>query len=514
MREPAPSIDENLLRQVERWGPLDAEVWAAWRDSLSPAQRADSMTLQAVLSGVVALGRIDDAGESPGKDFRPRIRVIRSACLWALELAAALPVGEQASPEPPRSEDRPADEPAESLRTLERVLTEGVVRSERLLDKPSADSASARTSLASFLEGLSQNRFFRPPEPLEFCDVAQLVSPALVSSELAPWRNEATKTMLLISFLSLLRSHRFLGIADRQIREHGDLDRAHAVIAGVRRELRSWTRFVLIQGVETFADELEARLLELDADHMGRSRSELASSSRQLQRLRASLELTAADVHAKACAALAQPLPRLGRGGALEAERLRSGIVTVRRALKDAAKSLHGLRSPERATRSHRRSDAVTSRLQPEMWAFRLILRAFIAKASAAPVAADDWRSSEDFSFVDEFVRHFRVFAPRLIEATGYARRTPLVAAVSALRGADASDLVALELARSECERFAEHLDARLGEMPESPLAPFDKRKAATELRGYLVAAKERRAAERASAGAFGSLDARPARAG
>ena len=69
----------------------------------------------------------------------------------------------------------------------------------------------------------------------------------------------------MIAFLALLRDHRFLGIADGQLREPDGVFHAHLVAAAVRRELRVLSRFLLVQGVETFADELETRLLTVEA---------------------------------------------------------------------------------------------------------------------------------------------------------------------------------------------------------------------------------------------------------
>jgi len=71
-----------------------------------------------------------------------------------------------------------------------------------------------------------------------------------------------------------------------------------------------------------------------------------------------------------------------------------------------------------------------------------------------------------------------------------------------------------LDLAIEECARFLEHLDEAMAEIPDSLLAPFDKNKAAAELRGYLLAARDRNAGDRAAAAAFGVLDPRRAEAG
>lgn len=179
--------------------------------------------------------------------------------------------------------------------------------------------------------------------------------------------------------------------------------------------------------------------------------------------------------------------------------------------MKDAAKQLRSLGRPLRDPRAERKSERVRKNTQQDIWAFRFILRAFAAKASVASVGADYWSDAGSLEFVGEFVRHFRVFGPRLTRATEYPRGGPLTRAVSALSPREAINAAGLNLATHECILFLEHLDEALADVPQSLLAPFDKNKAATELRGYLSAAKDRTAADRIAAGAFGLID--PSRA-
>jgi hypothetical protein len=132
-----------------------------------------------------------------------------------------------------------------------------------------------------------------------------------------------------------------------------------------------------------------------------------------------------------------------------------------------------------------------------------------VAKASVASVGADYWGDVGDTDFVREFVRHYRVFGPRLVEGTDYDRRGPLARAVSDLGTGDPIRGANLNLAARECILFLEHLDAALEELESAQRggAAFDKEKAAAELRGYLSAAKERSVSERVAAGAFGAVD-------
>lgn len=506
------TIEEGLLRQVERWTPAEAELWDRWRSSLTADQRADVLPLQAILTGLVALrGREAETEGEPGADFRPQLRAAVAAYRWALELVAHLR-GSRVDDLGAYPQRDALGSPESSLRSLELSVNDALRVSERLLSLPTVDAGSFTASADLFLRDLEHNRYFDPPEPLEFSNVSDLVSAESVAPELASWQSEAAKTTLLVSFLTLLRTHRFLGIADRQILLGEDLYRAHIAIAAVRKELETWTRFVLVQGVETFADELEARLLSIDADHIHEARAEISRSSQELQRLREMVEAAAAGVHAKVCAAFDRPLAELEAVGdhALAAESMRSGLREVRAALKDAAKLLHRIGNPSQMERTNRVSEQVPKDVHQDIWGFRFILRAFIAKASVAAEAADDWHDFENLEFVREFVRHFRIFGPPLARATDYAERDALIGAVSMLSKREAIDEEALGAAMEECERFAEHLDAMLDRMPGSPLAPFDKHAAANGLRSYLAAAKHRQATERAAAAAFGLLD--PAR--
>lgn len=467
------------------------------------------LALQAVLSGLVAFARIENQPAGTARtEARSCLEAVNAAYRWALELVDRL---RQASDTPRIEQPRRArvrSEPEGSLHELGIALGEALGASERALRLPGLDSQAFRRGTDRFLLALEGNRFFQPPEPLEFTDASDFVGSRGLASRLGTWGSEAARTTVLISLLTLLRTHRFLGIADRQIGGHRGLHRAHIVVAGVRQELRAWSRFMLVQGVETFAEELEARLLSTDATSIHHARQELNDASRRLQRLRETAESLATEIYAQSRTSLEHPLPGPAGtpGEVVLTERTRSGIRLVRRALREAAKDLHRSVSMPETEPRHLPSPRAERSLHRDVWAFRFILRAFVAKASVAPLAANDWLHDEDLEFVTEFVRHFRVFGPRLVRSTAYARPAPLSRALSALSTSQSVDAATLRFAKRECAAFADHLDATLERMPRSALAPFDKRKAAAELRGYLEAAKARASTDRAAAAAFGLL--------
>lgn len=464
------SADEGLLSWLERWAPAEAEVWARWRQSLSAQQRAGALLpLQAALSGLVAFRHLENHPSTESvPDFRPHLHAMRVTCAWALELAHELGAGQR-----PEHRLRPvvdkAAGPTDSLETLGRSLRDALRVSERLLDLPGVDAAAFAASCDLFLRDLGRNEFFRPSDPLEFSNVAELFETERLGAHLSSLGNGAGKTTMIVAFLSLLRSHRFLAIADEQMSEDDGTYRAHVLLAGSRREIRTLTQFLLVQGGE-------------------------------------GVEALAMGLQDVAEAALGEPLPTPGseRGLAASAERTRNGIRRARRAVKEAAKRLRDLGNPAVAQRAERKSERVQRDLTQDIWAFRFIMRGFLAKASVVELDVDAAHRAEALAFAAEFVRHFRVFGPRLAKGTGYQRRAALIRAVSALSRRDDIDRESLGLAVRECTRFVEHLDEALERGLDPSAAAFDKQQAAAELRVYLAGARDRFSSGPAPAGAFG----------
>ena len=458
MKSGLQPANEGLLSWAERWAPEDAEHWGRWRAALSTEQRGDVLLpLQAALSGLVAFRHLENHPLSvPVSGFRPHLHAVNVALGWALDLAGHLRPDVSSAQRRPDSAD--ATEPEASLGALERSLTDGLRVSQRLLELPLVDAGSFQASCDLFLRDLSRNVFFRPPEPLEFANVRELVHAESLSPTLDTWKSDAAKMTTAIAFLTLVRSHRFLGIADRQIHEDDGIYRAHIVVASVRRELRSLTRFFLVQGAETLASDFEE--------------------------LRESVKVLAMGIHGKARTALDGPLPEVHVEGsvAVEGERLRNGIREVRATVKEAAKEL---RSMTRPGSPGRKAERIEENLHQDIWAFRFILRAFVAKASVASLGTEYWGDFGDVDFVREFVKHYQVFGPRLVRGTDYARRGPLSRAMSDLGTHEAIGGPGLNLAARECALLLEHLDVALEEI-ERTRPGFDKNKAAAELREYL----------------------------
>ena len=507
MERDLQSAASGLLSSAERWAPAEAERWGRWRESLSSARRAEALLpLQAALSGLVAFRQLENHPPSfVETDFKPSLDAVQVTYGWALELARQLD-------EPPDTTSTrttvEATSPEHSLAALRLSLSDAKRISERLLELPVVDIGAFEASCDLFLRDLDRNTFFRPPEPLEFANVSELIRAESLTPALENWKSDAAKMATSIALLTLVRSHRFLAIADRQAYGREGIHCAHVVVAAVRRELRTLTRFLLVQGVETLASEFEARLLSLDAHHITRARLQITEASQQLKGLRESVESLAVSVQARAGSALDVALPACepGRASDAEGEKLRTAIQEVQATLKHAARELRTLTHtrPSEAESGAGWGAPHRDESAQDIWAFRFILRAFLAKASVAPVRTDDWSTLDELEFVSEFVRHYRVFAPRLVRSTRYARRGPLARAIDDLAKPSTIDSLGLERVARECRFFVEHLDATLEAIESNPaVAAFDKQRAARELRGYLRTSKERRVSERVPVGAF-----------
>jgi hypothetical protein len=132
---------------------------------------------------------------------------------------------------------------------------------------------------------------------------------------------------------------------------------------------------------------------------------------------------------------------------------------------------------------------ALSSRLRRDVWMFAQIVRAFSAKARAAPSREDRWSGPSSLQFVREFLSYFDAMGYPLLRAADYPRFDAFLSALSALEEVDLVDPVRLERAVGEAERFflfLSELFEQIGQREELRGVPFDRRQAAEALRLYL----------------------------
>ena len=94
---------------------------------------------------------------------------------------------------PLRAVAAPTGEPLASLLALERSLTDARRVAERLLELPVVDAVAFQASFDLFLRDLGRNAFFRPPDPLEFSNVVELLGPESLGADADGWRSDAAR---------------------------------------------------------------------------------------------------------------------------------------------------------------------------------------------------------------------------------------------------------------------------------------------------------------------------------
>ena len=302
---------------------------ARWRESLTAEQRSDALLpLQALLSGLVAFRDWENqARPGLGIDFHPHLHAVRTGYDWGLRLVAATAkqrgsaVGARW-----RASWRAGVFVARARAFASRCASgrRSVCWSFRV-----SMQATFQEACDLFLRELERNPFFQPPEPLEFSNAAELLQPEGLTPQLESWESESARTATMIAFLALLRDHRFLGIADGQLREPDGIFRSHLVDCG------SPTR---ASSAEPFS--------------LGAGRGNICRTSSKPGCYRWKRSRRAFTRNPGLCSTTPCPSRLSSADDALAAERMHQGIVELRHTVRDAAKKLHALGRPARAERA------------------------------------------------------------------------------------------------------------------------------------------------------------------
>ena len=173
---------------------------------------------------------------------------------------------------------------------------------------------------------------------------------------------------------------------------------------------------------------------------------ELCAEAHRLLAIKATLGGIAANVRLELRRAFEHDLPPADGGATTE--QLRAAVATVaanlRPALQNAVLVLgkalgarldeHGVFDDAAAKRS------LSVRLRRDVWMFAQIVRAFAAKARAAPSREDRWSGPSSLQFVREFLSYFRAMGYPLLRAADYPRFDAFIGALSALEETDLLD--------------------------------------------------------------------------
>ncbi len=513
-------VHAHLLRDSRRLPREQARARESWFDALSSERKEETLfELEMLLKGLVCFGNPRNHPGPPARSVPPEhdhhaeLRIVRDALeragalcrvllgertqtsTFARSLGGALP--EDAARSRLVKEPLSQGTPDESLLALRSAFGDFVELADGLLRAGRVPERAFLALHATITREVGRNAYFDPLVTLEFRpEFDRLRSPEALEA-LHAISSEAAHRVAALTFLALSRALRYVALVEVCAAEGESVRRAYVLLAVLRSDLRALTRFLSRRAADQIADGAEHELLALDAAHLSAHADALEAQLRGLARLRAVLDTVASTLRVEMRKAFERdvPPPAPDLPVAALAPQLIVVAAQVRAALQHALRVLCAeLRPaappPELALDAEARR-AASERLRREVWMFVQVLRAFDAKASASLESVDRWAGAGSFSFVRDFLQHFRAIGYQLVRLGDYGRLEPFLASLESLRDVDLLDRARMAAATAECRAlhtWLEALFAAVSRRAELAGAPFDKRDAAETLRIYLAA--------------------------
>lgn len=387
------------------------------------------------------------------------------------------------------------DTPEESLFLLRHAMT-------NLLEVTGGVTKLQRVPFRLFYATLSvahrevaQSAFFNPLAALEFRPEFDRITNARVLELMRQVPGEQARRLVALTFLALFRMLRYVSLLEAVSRDQRSIGLVYLVLSVLRSDARALTGYLRKQAGEQLADSYERELFKVPASQIAARFEDLHKEAHRLLAIKSTLGGVAANVRLELRRAFEHDLPAPDASAPFE--QLRTAVATVAANLRPAfqnavlvlGKSLgarldeHGVFDDLAAKRS------LSVRLRRDVWMFAQIVRAFAAKARAAPSREDRWSGPSSLQFVREFLSYFNAMGYPLLRAADYPRFDAFQSALLALKETDLLDPERLERAISEAEKFFVFLSAlfeQIGQRAELEGVPFDRRAAAEALKLYL----------------------------
>lgn len=515
---PDRDVYANLLRDTRGLRRDQASARDAWYSALPWERKEETLfELEALLKGIACFGNPRnhpgqmDARSAVAQDFHEHLRILRDAASRVVSLTRQL-LGdkeraytftrylESVLPEDSArgrliQEQLTQDTPEEALLLLRNAfghfldLSEGLLRLGRISNR----IYSAYHSI--LVREVGRNTFFNPLMALEFRQEFDRIRSVEVLDALHDVESESAHRVCALSFLTLFRGLRYLQVIDQYATEPAATRRAYVILAALRSDLRTLTRYLSRRAAEALADGFEGELLSLSAPELVRGFEELTTEARDLVRLRGCLEGLASTLRMEIRRTFDHDLPvldaKIGErelgptmviATAQQRASIHHAILTLCTEIRPGA-SLPELEKDASARR------AASERLRREVWMFQRILKAFLAMSESSREDPDQWVSPASFQFVRDFLGHFRAIGYQLIRSHDYQRLDPFLRALDELRDVDLVEGARMRNAIDEGAAFSEFLGElfrSISNRAELQGVAFDRVAAAEMLKIYL----------------------------
>jgi hypothetical protein len=348
---------------------------------------------------------------------------------------------------------------------------------------------------SSVIREIERNTFFNPLVTIEFRhEYDRIRMPQILEAlQLIPF--DTAHRVVALTFLTLFRVLRYLRLIDEYALDPSAGTLTYPMWAVARSDLGLLTQYLSSQAHRILADGVENEILQIPAREASNRHSDLMRATQTLASLGNTLDSVSLSLQRelRELYDIEIPAPHHALGIDEFSFKVRECVISFRTTLHSCIRALHqefcpGVAVDEFATDREARVNE-GERLRLEAWMFSQVLRAFIAKASAAAEYPDKWSGSSDFQFVKDFLNHFKAIGYQLVRMSDYKRLDPFLEVLEDLRDADLLDPSRIQAAVEESQVFREYLldlVKQISRRAELIEVPFDKKRAADHLKRYL----------------------------
>ena len=387
------------------------------------------------------------------------------------------------------------DTPEQSLRALRRTFTDlaDIVGVLVRLEPVPHRGFTGLVNIAS--REIGRNAFFNPLWDLEFrSEYDHLQEVELLDIVYGGGPPGAQKAVTL-AFLSLFRLKRYLRTAREFLDDPAGSKLVWIPLAALRGDGRALTSFLCTDAQDWLAGGFDDQVRSLRASRIISSLTSFEQDYYLLHELGSMFRTTGDQLGLELRKAFEQTLRPLNANISEDefAERAELALTDLDEFLKLAIGTLAQVFepdiTPERLFDSGIEKRVELERLRRDIWIFTQILRAFLAKAAAAPETANRWGGTSSYRFVKDFITYFRNLGYHLLRAFDYERFDEFMSLVEALSSEEVLEQDFIDVFVRECELFRDYLLDKfevINQRKELRGVEFDRHSAAETLRLYL----------------------------
>jgi len=501
---------------TSRW--LGADMRKARSEWLSGKGEEASQTLfrfEMMLKGITCFANGHNhpglAADDADRDFRPELSIVQAALEDALragkqlcgdgdslQLAVDILMLPEAKDDAFRVNylvrETLQENPQQSLLALLSAL-DGVARMLRGMLEPGPVAGDQFTAVcAAVCRETLRSSCCNPLTAFEFREEFDAILLPHVLPTIASLDSPASGRVSFIAILSLLRLLHYIELIDAWNDEEG-LGPVIVLLALLRSDGEAYAAFLSGDTSNWMATDFEEQYASLTPRQLRDRFDELHLQFEELKSLRELLESTGHQLDLELKKAFVQQIPPISAmlDPAAVMTSIRGSITLLRSFLQNAVVLLVrefnvGIEGDD--IFGEFTSDATRSeRLRRDVWMFRQILKAFVAKTKGAEIVGDRWAGLDTFRYVKTFVDYFRSMGYQLLRYSDYDRFDKFIALIDRLREGDALEVQRLSHVMEECESFYVYLDhmfEAVSQRRELEGVPFDAKDAARTLKLFI----------------------------